>query len=606
MNIAAIATAPGTGGIAVIRLSGPDAFTITDRIFRARNRNKTVSTAEAYTMLFGYIIKQTERKEDKNNINPVLLSSCLENNNNTVASEASQNSQFSILNSQLVDEVVISIFRAPHSFTGENTVEISCHGSIYIQQEILRLLIAAGARMANPGEFTQRAFLNGRLDLSQAEAVADLINAQSAAAHTIALNQMRGNFSSKLEELRRQLLHFVSLLELELDFGDHDDLEFADRTELNAVAEAIRSQLSRLQQTFSQGNAIKNGIPVAIVGETNAGKSTLLNLLVGDNRAIVSDIHGTTRDVIEDTVNINGLTFRFIDTAGIRQTSDIIENMGIERTYEMIERAQIILWVVDSTNVTEHIEWLAERIMRRTEGKRLIILLNKVDRLNDEELTTLRDWFEPYCPQSRDARLVRPSEKSVKSDERLFSEAKNSESLNPDGKKSFQSVSSVGEKIADINTTSVHFSPRLKTSGSVSSVRYKNNSEIKVTNILSPCLRGTSEAEGVNNTTSQILEISAKQNHNTNQLTQLLYESAQMPDLSAGDIIISNLRHYEALTHALESIDRVIEGLQMNIPADFVAQDIREALFHLAEITGGEITTDEVLGNIFAHFCIGK
>ena len=546
MNIAAIATAPGTGGIAVIRLSGPDAFTITDRIFRARNRNKTVSTAEAYTMLFGNIVDEIT-------------------DNRVQSTDNQTHSSFLIPHSSfLIDEVVVAVFRAPHSFTGENTVEISCHGSVYIQQEILRLLIAAGARMAGPGEFTQRAFLNGRLDLSQAEAVADLINAQSAAAHTIALNQMRGNFSSKLEELRRQLLHFVSLLELELDFGDHDDLEFADRTELNTVAEAIRSQLSRLQQTFSQGNAIKNGIPVAIVGETNAGKSTLLNLLVGDNRAIVSDIHGTTRDVIEDTVNINGLTFRFIDTAGIRQTSDIIENLGIERTYEMIERAQIILWVVDSTNVTEHIEWLAERIMRRTEGKRLIILLNKIDRLNDEELTTLRQWFEPYCPQCRDARLVRPSEKSVKSDERLLAQQE-SESKNKE-------------------ITSVQ---------SVSSVRDKNNS-VKEKEI------------SEKNTTPQILEISAKKSINTTQLTQLLYESAQMPDLSAGDIIISNLRHYEALTHALDSIDRVIEGLQTNIPADFVAQDIREALFHLAEITGGEITTDEVLGNIFAHFCIGK
>lgn len=562
MNIAAIATAPGTGGIAVIRLSGPDAFTITDRIFRARNRNKTVSTAEAYTMLFGNIVDEItdNRVQSTDNDNDVEMqrTASATSEANIIAGAATANSVDSVrsvreekksVGENIIDEVVISVFRAPHSFTGENTVEISCHGSVYIQQEILRLLISAGARMANPGEFTQRAFLNGRLDLSQAEAVADLINAQSAAAHTIALNQMRGNFSSKLEELRRQLLHFVSLLELELDFGDHDDLEFADRTELNAVAEAIRSQLSRLQQTFSQGNAIKNGIPVAIVGETNAGKSTLLNLLVGDNRAIVSDIHGTTRDVIEDTVNINGLTFRFIDTAGIRQTSDIIENMGIERTYEMIERAQIILWVVDSTNVTEHIEWLAERIMRRTEGKRLIILLNKIDRLNDEELITLRQWFEPYCP----------SEKSVKSDERLFSEAKNSESLNPDGTRSVNSVHSVREK---------------------------NNS--------------------VRNTSPQIIEISAKQSINTEQLTRLLYESAQMPDLSSGDIIISNLRHYEALTHALESIDRVIDGLQMNIPADFVAQDIREALFHLAEITGGEITTDEVLGNIFAHFCIGK
>ena len=519
MNIAAIATAPGTGGIAVIRLSGPDAFTITDRIFRARNRNKTVSTAEAYTMLFGNIVDEIT-------------------DNRVQSTDNQTHSSFLVPHSSfLIDEVIVAIFRAPHSFTGENTVEISCHGSVYIQQEILRLLISAGARMANPGEFTQRAFLNGRLDLSQAEAVADLINAQSAAAHTIALNQMRGNFSSKLEELRRQLLHFVSLLELELDFGDHDDLEFADRTELNAVAEAIRSQLSRLQQSFSQGNAIKNGIPVAIVGETNAGKSTLLNLLVGDNRAIVSDIHGTTRDVIEDTVNINGLTFRFIDTAGIRQTSDIIENMGIERTYEMIERAQIILWVIDSTNVTEHIEWLAERIMRRSANKRLIIILNKIDRLNDEELTTLRDWFEPY--------------KSTV----------NSQSPN------------------EANSNS------------------------------SPVLGEVPKAEGLTSVDCRqntIIEISAKQSINTEQLTRLLYESAQMPDLSAGDIIISNLRHYEALTHALESIDRVIEGLQMNIPADFVAQDIREALFHLAEITGGEITTDEVLGNIFAHFCIGK
>ena len=541
MNIAAIATAPGTGGIAVIRLSGPDAFTITDRIFHARNRNKTASTAEAYTMLFGNIV--------------------------------------STLNSQLVDEVVISVFHAPHSFTGENTVEISCHGSVYIQQEILRLLISAGARMANPGEFTQRAFLNGRLDLSQAEAVADLINAQSAAAHTIALNQMRGNFSSKLEELRRQLLHFVSLLELELDFGDHDDLEFADRTELNAVAEAIRSQLSRLQQTFSQGNAIKNGIPVAIVGETNAGKSTLLNLLVGDNRAIVSDIHGTTRDVIEDTVNINGLTFRFIDTAGIRQTSDIIENMGIERTYEMIERAQIILWVVDSTNVTEHIEWLAERIMRRTEGKRLIILLNKVDRLNDEELTTLREWFEPYKTT-------------------INSQSPNEANSN--------SSPVLGEVPKAEGLTSVDYKQNLNPDDDCRPLTFCDKREQPSLLELPSGAKITTERSNVDCRQNTILEISAKQSINTNQLTQLLYESTQMPDLSSGDIIISNLRHYEALTHALESIDRVIEGLQMNIPADFVAQDIREALFHLAEITGGEITTDELLGNIFAHFCIGK
>ena len=584
MNIAAIATAPGTGGIAVIRVSGPDAFTITDTIFRARNPKRTIATAEAYTMLFGNIIdvNSGQSTADSRDAACCVLSV---NDRNTNPNGDCRPSTVDCRHN-IVDEVVVAIFRAPHSFTGENTVEISCHGSIYIQQEILRLLISAGARMAGPGEFTQRAFLNGRLDLSQAEAVADLINAQSAAAHTIALNQMRGNFSSKLEELRRQLLHFVSLLELELDFGDHDDLEFADRTELNSVANEIRSQLTRLQQTFSQGNAIKNGIPVAIVGETNAGKSTLLNLLVGDNRAIVSDIHGTTRDVIEDTVNINGLTFRFIDTAGIRQTSDIIENLGIERTYEMIERAQIILWVIDSTNVTEHIEWLAERIMRRTQGKRLIILLNKIDRLNEEELTTLRQWFEPYkstvnsqqsIVNSRDARLVRPSEKSVKSDERLLAQQE-SESNDNEEKISKKSVLSVGDKIAGEATAN--------------SVNQRSLSLWR--------------ENSVRDTTPQIIEISAKQNLNTECLTSLLYENAQMPDLSAGDIIISNLRHYEALTLALDSIDRVIEGLQMSIPADFVAQDIRQALFHLAEITGGEITTDEVLGNIFAYFCIGK
>ena len=584
MNIAAIATAPGTGGIAVIRVSGPDAFTITDTIFRARNPKRTIATAEAYTMLFGNIIDVNSGQSTADSRDAAC---CVLSVNDRKINPNGDCRQSTVdCRHNIVDEVVVAIFRAPHSFTGENTVEISCHGSIYIQQEILRLLISAGARMAGPGEFTQRAFLNGRLDLSQAEAVADLINAQSAAAHTIALNQMRGNFSSKLEELRRQLLHFVSLLELELDFGDHDDLEFADRTELNSVANEIRTQLTRLQQTFSQGNAIKNGIPVAIVGETNAGKSTLLNLLVGDNRAIVSDIHGTTRDVIEDTVNINGLTFRFIDTAGIRQTSDIIENLGIERTYEMIERAQIILWVIDSTNVTEHIEWLAERIMRRTHGKRLIILLNKIDRLNEEELTTLRQWFEPYkstlnsqqsIVNSRDARLVRPSEKSVKSDERLLAQQE-SESNDNEEKISKKSVPSVGDKIAGEATAN--------------SVNQRSLSLWR--------------ENSVRDTTPQIIEISAKQNLNTECLTSLLYENAQMPDLSAGDIIISNLRHYEALTLALDSIDRVIEGLQMGIPADFVTQDIRQTLFHLAEITGGEITTDEVLGNIFAHFCIGK
>lgn len=463
-TIAAISTAHGTGGIAVIRISGNNAFSIVDSIFRSIKPNRTITEQPAYTMSFGEII------------NPQTA--------------------------QVIDETIISVFRAPHSFTGENTVEISCHGSLFIQQEILKLLIAHGCRLATAGEFTQRAFMNGRIDLSQAEAIADLITAQSASAHRVALNQMRGEFSSRLEELRKQLLTFSSLLELELDFADHEDLEFADRSELNNIAETILRQITELEQSFSRGNAIKNGIPVAIVGETNAGKSTLLNLLVGDNRAIVSDIHGTTRDVIEDTIDIYGQLFRFIDTAGLRQTDDIIENLGINRTYEMISRAQIILWVVDSTAVTEHIEWLADRILRQAKDKQVIIILNKIDRLSTEEINVLRNIFSQY------------------------------------------------------STTT--------------------------------------------------LEISAKHHTNTDTLLQTIYQTAQIPDITDSDTIITNLRHYEALTHARTSITRVIEGLQTQLPADLIAQDIRETLHHLAEITGGEITSSEVLSNIFSKFCIGK
>ncbi|MCK9342567.1 MAG: tRNA uridine-5-carboxymethylaminomethyl(34) synthesis GTPase MnmE, partial [Massilibacteroides sp.] len=298
-TICAISTAPGVGGIAVIRISGPDAIALGDQCFSPNGKAKKISEMKAYTMGFGRIIEQ-----DK-----------------------------------ILDEVVAGVFRAPHSYTGEDIVEITCHGSTYIQQRILELLLQKGCRMAHPGEYTQRAFLNGKMDLSQAEAVADVIASSSAGQHKLAISQMRGGFSKKLTELRKQLLHFTSLIELELDFGE-EDVSFANRDELLALAEHLQTYITKLADSFKIGNAVKNGIPVAIVGETNAGKSTLLNYLVGEERAIVSDIHGTTRDVIEDTINIGGIIYRFIDTAGIRQTTDTIENMGIERTYAKINQAR--------------------------------------------------------------------------------------------------------------------------------------------------------------------------------------------------------------------------------------------------------------------------
>ena len=380
-------------------------------------------------------------------------------------------------------------------------VEIACHGSQFIQQEILKLVLAQGCRLAQPGEFTQRAFLNGKMDLSQAEAVADVIASQSRASHRLAMNQMRGGFSHELMALRDQLLTFTSLVELELDFGDHEDLEFADRSQLHDLADTIEGKIGKLAQSFSVGNAIKNGIPVAIVGETNAGKSTLLNVLLNEDRAIVSDIHGTTRDVIEDTVNLHGVLFRFIDTAGLRETFDTIETLGIERTYQMIEKASIILWIIDSSQINNRQKWLSDEVQKHAEGKHLILVFNKVDRLDEEGRSALEKRFATY------------------SAERIY--------------------------------------------------------------------------------------ISAKQHINTDTLQELLYRSAQLPDLNDQDIMVTNIRHYEALKNAHTAIIRVQDGLNQRISGDFLSQDIRECLHYLGEITG-QITTDEVLGNIFSKFCIGK
>lgn len=461
MTICAISTAPGVGGIAVIRISGEQAFTACDAIFKPFTAGVTVSAMAPNTIRFGQVVADNE----------------------------------------LVDEVLVSVFHAPHSFTGENVVEIACHGSQFIQQEILKLVLAQGCQLAQPGEFTQRAFLNGKMDLSQAEAVADVIASQSRAAHRLAMNQMRGGFSNELLILRDKLLTFTSLVELELDFSDHEDLEFADRSQLNTLADTIEQKIAKLVNSFSVGNAIKNGIPVAIVGETNAGKSTLLNVLLNEERAIVSDIHGTTRDVIEDTVNIKGVLFRFIDTAGLRETTDTIENLGIERTYQAIEKANIVLLIIDASQINNQEKRLSEEIMKRVEHTPLILVFNKVDKLSEGERLALEKQFN----------------------------------------------------------------------------------DNRVPHIF----------------------ISAKERLYTDELQELLYNAAKLPELSDQDIMVTNMRHYEALKQAHTAIVRVQNGLNDRISGDFLSQDIRECLHYLGEITG-QITTDEVLGNIFSKFCIGK
>ena len=459
-TICAIATAQG-GAIGVIRVSGPEAITITSRIFIPVG-NKPLEERKAHTLTFGKILSAE---------------------------------------GEIIDEVLVSVFRAPHSYTGEDSTEISCHGSSYILQQVMHRLIECGCRLAEPGEYTQRAFLNGKMDLSQAEAVADVIASSSAATHRLAMNQMRGGFSQELSLLRDKLLHLTSLMELELDFSDHEELEFADRTELSQIANEIEQVISRLANSFSVGNAIKNGVPVAIIGETNAGKSTLLNALLNEEKAIVSDVHGTTRDVIEDTINLRGITFRFIDTAGIRQTTDVVESIGIERTFQKLNQADIVLWMIDSNNEAD-IEALKDEILPFCEDKSLIILFNKSDKASTERCQALLQTFSDVDAP------------------KLFLSAK--------------------------NRTGLH------------------------------------------------------------ELENLLAETAALPEISQNDVIVTNIRHYEALVRALESIHRVQDGLMMNLSGDFVSQDLRECLSHLAEIVGGAFDVEDVLGNIFKHFCVGK
>ena len=452
-TICALATAPG-GALGIIRISGAQTLEILSRIF-----TKDLTQARPNTIHYGHIVEQVAVPQQQT--------------------------------ATIVDEVLVSVFRAPHSYTGEESAEISCHGSRYILNKVLELLIQQGCRMANPGEFTQRAYLNGKMDLTQAEAVADLIASTNQATHQVALSQLRGHFSSKLALLREKLLKLTSLLELELDFSDHEDLEFADRSELFELTKEIDTHITQLARSFETGQALKQGIPVAIVGKTNVGKSTLLNALLKDDRAIVSDVHGTTRDTIEDTIDIQGITFRFIDTAGIRQTQDTVEQIGIERTYAAIEKARIVLWIIDSKPSSEEIN----NILQRIENKRLIVVINKTDKGN------INDFTLPNHP---------------------------------------------------------------------------------------------------------LVSISAKFGKGIDKLEQAIYEAADIPALSDNDVIVTNARHYDALIRSHDCIQRIVDGLQMQLSGDLLSEDLRQALDTLAEITGGQITPNEVLGNIFKNFCVGK
>ena len=472
-TICALATAPG-GALGIIRVSGPKAFDAVSAI-----SSVDCASAAANTVHFTRLVAPVATVP-ASPIEPLLSDAVLPHHD------------------EVIDEALVTVFRAPHSYTGEDSVEISCHGSRYILNKVLELLIQNGCRMAEPGEYTMRAYLNGKMDLSQAEAVADLITSSNQTTHQMAMSQLRGHFSSRLAELREQLLKLTSLLELELDFSDHEDLEFADRSELLTLAKNIDTHISQLAKSFETGQAIKQGIPVAIVGKTNVGKSTLLNRLLKDDRAIVSNVHGTTRDTIEDTIDLQGVTFRFIDTAGIRQTSDQVEQIGIERTFAAIDKARIVIWMVDEKPSQEEFN----KIKELTENKKLIIVRNKIDKAENSPFTIVK---------------------------------------------------------------------------------------------------------------IPLIEISAKQGTHLADLEQTIYDSADLSSLHSADFIVTNARHYEALVRAHSHLQRVLDGLSpltshlsLQTPPDLVAEDLRLTLDTLAEITGGQITPNEVLGNIFKNFCVGK
>ena len=517
-TICAPATVPGTGAISVIRVSGPEALTIADKVVTCRKGY--ISEAPGYTLKFGIIYNNLNHYGSDN------YNTLSEVNNSRNLSDQKESDK------HIIDEVLVSVFRAPHSYTGEDSVEISCHASSYIVSSIMGLLYTAGARAAEPGEFTQRAFLNGKMDLAQAEAVADVIASQNAAAHRIAFKQMKGGFSSELKGMRGELLELVSLMELELDFSE-EEVEFADRSRLNELLNELIRHTSKLIDSFKLGNAIKNGVPVAIAGATNTGKSTLLNALLGEDRAIVSDVHGTTRDTIEETLNIDGVLFRFIDTAGLRETDEIVEKIGIERTFKKISEASIVLGMIDLTrdfkSTCETVRSIVDSVDFSTQ--KLVILLNKTD------------------------------------------------------------ISEINKNVTTINYI----------------VSLLDNKAVKCTPQQSSAITDKNSAaeEKLSDSDVQIIPISAKTGSGLSNLRSVLASSQRDLLADSDTTLVTNQRHVQALTDARTSLLRASEGLALSIPTELISQDIRECIYHLGSIVG-EISADEVLGNIFKNFCIGK